>query len=435
MELDSSWHKKRNYLHFDQPLSFDKASSLVTSPDKVARHAFFPSISFPIVTSKFKRNKESGKLEKTFKTREITYFSHVDSYIYAYYTQILSVYYENRLCDLNLEDNVLAFRRLGKSNIHFALTAFEEIGRRECSAAIAQDVSNFFGTIDHLQLKKAWCNLLKTKNLPNDHYNIFKSITKYSYIDKLLLLNLLNIPLHNQRNGRHKICSINDFRNIVRSSGLINKNIGAGIPQGSPISALLSNIYLLDFDYIINEKIKKLGGKYFRYCDDILCIVHTKYKDEIETLLTSTISKFNLTINKDKTEIRLFSKNDSGMLVSDKPLQYLGFIFNGNKIFIRNAALSRYSERTKSTICVYGKSKLNKDKVRIEKGLKISSFYKKKLYKKYGYIGRRNFISYGYKAAKIMNSESIRKQLKPLWKRLNDRINRESDKIVKILNQ
>ena len=43
--------------------------------------------------------------------------------------------------------------------------------------------------------------------------------------------------------------------------------------------------------------------------------------------------------------------------------------------------------------------------------------YKRKLHRLYTYRGKRNFISYGHRAAKIMESTKIRKQLKPLWKR------------------
>ena len=48
--------------------------------------------------------------------------------------------------------------------------------------------------------------------------------------------------------------------------------------------------------------------------------------------------------------------------------------------------------------------------------------YKRKLHSLYSYRGKRNFLSYGYRAAKIMNSKSIKKQLKPLWQRFQDEI-------------
>ena len=59
---------------------------------------------------------------------------------------------------------------------------------------------------------------------------------------------------------------------------------------------------------------------------------------------------------------------------------------------------------------------------RIARGQLPRSMFLKKLYKRYSYLGRRNFISYGYRAARIMGSPSIKKQLKPHWNRLRERI-------------
>lgn len=58
-----------------------------------------------------------------------------------------------------------------------------------------------------------------------------------------------------------------------------------GIPQGTPISALLSNIYMVDFDLKAKEIIDRLGGKYYRYCDDMLFITQPENQPIIEHLL------------------------------------------------------------------------------------------------------------------------------------------------------
>ncbi|WP_318438561.1 hypothetical protein [Photobacterium leiognathi] len=50
--------------------------------------------------------------------------------------------------------------------------------------------------------------------------------------------------------------------------------------------------------------------------------------------------------------------------------------------------------------------------------------FKRKLYSRYSHLGKRNFITYGYSAAKKMNSSSIRRQLSPLFGRLNSEINK-----------
>lgn len=436
MLLECSWHKKRTYLHFDQPISIDNAKKLVTSPDKIASHPFFPSISFIIQTRKFKFNKESSKLEAVMKDRKISYSSHIDSYIYAYYSSLLSNKYEIKLKEHNLDKDILAFRRLGKSNIDFAKMAFDEIKARKSCVAIGLDISKYFDEINHLQLKKSWQFILNINSLPPDHFNIYKSITRYSEIDKTELYKLIKIPFNNPRNGRHKICSSETFRNVVRPSGIIKQNKHKkGIPQGSPISAILSNIYLIEFDSEAHKLMDIVDGKYFRYCDDILCIIPIDKKNEVVNLLLNNISKYHLEINQNKKEIRTFDTDALGNLASDKPLQYLGFLFDGQRILIRNAALSRYSERMKSSVYLYGKAKLNSDKLRLKHGLSPSKFYRNKLYKKYGYVGRRNFISYGYKAAKIMDSESIRKQLRPLWNRLLQRIEQENEKVKVLISK
>jgi ATP-dependent DNA helicase RecG len=47
---------------------------------------------------------------------------------------------------------------------------------------------------------------------------------------------------------------------------------------------------------------------------------------------------------------------------------------------------------------------------------------KKHIYRRFSYIGKRNYISYALKAAKIMNEPSINKQIKSHWKRLQAKI-------------
>lgn len=53
------------------------------------------------------------------------------------------------------------------------------------------------------------------------------------------------------------------------------------------------------------------------------------------------------------------------------------------------------------------------------------ALFKRKLYSRYTHLGKRNFITYGIRAANKMESYSIRRQLKPLFKRFNDEINKD----------
>jgi hypothetical protein len=436
MTASNDWHKKRKYLHFDSPLSQHKASLLVKSPKNVSQHSFFPLISFDVNTHKYNKDKATGELCRSIKPRHISYAAHSDSHIYSYYSKLLSEKYEKQLKESNLTDCVLAFRRFNEkmSNIEFAKIAFDEIKKRASCAAVCFDVTNFFGELNHKILKKMWSDLLGEATLPSDHYNVYKNITRYAEVDKIGLYNLLSISPSNPKKDRFRVCSIEEFRTVLRPSGIIkSNNDNKGIPQGSSISALLSNIYMLDFDRFAKEQIDSVGGHYFRYCDDILCVVPVSEKENIKTLLSSKIDEYLLELHPNKTVTRVFTKDETGALNSDKPLQYLGFLFDGQKVLLRNAALARYSERMKASVHLYGNTKLKRDKLRLEKGLPPTDFYKKKLYKKYGYVGRRNFVRYGYRAANIMESNAIKKQLRPLWKRLNERIEIEQDKIGNIL--
>lgn len=134
--------------------------------------------------------------------------------------------------------------------------------------------------------------------------------------------------------------------------------------------------------------------------------------------LKKRLKGLKVDLNNDKTEIREFTAHVSGKISCYKPLQYLGFLFDGNNIYLRSSSLSRYSDRMKRGIKLAKSTMRSKNKVRISKNLPEKDLFKEKIYARYAHVGKRNFLSYGYRAARTMNSKSIRKQLKPLWERL-----------------
>lgn len=418
------WYRRRGYLHFDLPINHKKAANLVTNPLLVSRHAFFPFISYSVESKKITKDKATGKITVEAKKRAIAYSSHVDSHVYAYYAEMLSDKYERMLNNLGLTDNVLAFRGLGKSNIDFAFEAFEQIKNMGACSVVALDLSKFFDTIDHSLLKVSWINLLGEGKLPADHFNVFKSLTRHSKVDKLKLYEQFDISINNPKNGRRRVCSIKEFRDVVRKNNLIVANKNAkGIPQGSPISALLSNIYMFDFDVEMKRYMDIHGGRYYRYCDDMLFIVPTPIRDKVEGYARRKIKDLNLSINADKTELRTFLF-DGTSLRSDRMLQYLGFVFDGENIYIRSSSLSRQSEKMKRGVRLAKNTMRKYNEIRKEKGLPERELYKRKLYSRYTHLGGRNFITYGLRAAQKMNSKTIKKQLKPLWNRFNEELDK-----------
>lgn len=422
LNTEHPWFKTRGYLHFDLPISCNQAESIVKNSVKVQRHPFYPFILNTIMSKKIRKDKVTGVIHTKIKTRPVQYASHVDSHIYSYYTHLLNIQYEETIKKLGIEDSVLAFRKLGKSNIDYANNAFNEIIKRQECTAVALDIKGFFDTLNHSILKQAWCKVINCDRLPNDHYSVFKSLTKFSSVEKDRLYTEFNISIHNPKNKNNRICEPDQFRSRVRDAGMIIVNKDHfGIPQGSPISALLSNIYMVDFDLKITNLIKKLNGSYYRYCDDILFIVPSDYKDTIIKQASDEIKKLKLEINNDKTEIRDF-KVVNGQLKSRQSLQYLGFTFDGQHKLIRSAALARYSERMKAGVRLAKLTRIKCNRTRIHKGQPPQKVYKKKLYERYSHLGQRNFVRYGFRCAAGMNSKAIKKQLKPLWRRLNEEI-------------
>lgn len=414
------WFKKRGYLHFDAPIGVKRATKLVKSPQAVSQHAFYPLLRYEVISKKLKRD-PVGKLKVESKSRPISYASHTDSQIYSYYANSLAELYENKLTTLGLSECVLAFRKLGKSNIEFARDAFVEISNQGRCSAIALDISNFFNTLDHQHLKNSWCSVLDQEKLPHDHYAIFKSLTRFSFCLRSDVYKAFEISQNNPWHGRRQICDAEQFRSVVRKSGLIMTNQeDRGIPQGTPISALLSNIYMINFDQKMLALAKAYGGSYRRYCDDMLFIVKRSYASVIETDAIRELSDLGVTINPNKTEVRHFWRY-AGTQRATAPLQYLGFIFDGQRILLRSAALAKFSGRMNKAIRLVTRTLSAQLKEN-----ESASLRKKKLYEQYSHLGHRNFIRYGLRAAETLGSKAIRRQIKPLWGRLNSKL----DKLV-----
>ena len=414
------WFRQRRYIHFDEPLSYKKANALVTNPEAVATHSFWPLIRFEVETFKLKKDLDTGALALKSKKREISYAAHSDSQILSYYCNQLSKRYEEEITHRGLHDVVLAFRPLGKNNIHFAKNAFDEIQARGDCSVVALDVTKFFDTISHYQMKCSWKNLIGVAELPKDHFAIFRAVTKSAVVDRDQLFKTLDISIHNPRANRQRLCNTADFRAKVRE--LITKNNkDKGIPQGTAISALLSNIYMLDFDTKAKAFAEKHGGKYMRYCDDMLFVMPPGMSSTTENFAESEIKLLKLDINPDKTDKCEF-KITGGQQTCNHPLQYLGFLFDGKKIIIRSAAFAKFSNRVKRGVSLAKQTMRSRNKLKAKRGADERALYLQKIYARYSHLGKRNFLRYGYRSADIMKSPAIRKQLKPLWPRLSKEI-------------
>lgn len=410
----------RGYLHFDPQISKQSAESLATNPVSVAEHSFYPFIEHSVVTQKIEKKPGGGVRLKPPKERPIANAGHGDSHILSHYADILTNLYDAAVAERGLHNEITAFRALGRRNIHFANEAFDAIKDYGPCAVLAADISDFFGSIPHRALKKSWASLLGVTLLPVDHYKVFRAVTKYATVNRSHLFRTLNInPNKPCAGGLRRLCSPKQFRKRVRGAGLLKVNrSGKGIPQGSPISAVLSNIFMLDLDTAMQAQVAAVGGLYRRYCDDILIITPTAdQREAIDTFMQNQISAMSLTVHPDKSEkVEFIRRGDRLTTVGQKPLSYLGFTFDGKNKRIRSASIARFYKKMRSGV--------KRAKALQYQAYKKSGIWqplrKRRLYQLYSYIGRRNFLSYAFDAAKIMKDDGIKRQVKAHWRRLQE---------------
>ena len=454
-EKEKISQQERKYLHFDQKTALIHAKKIVANPIEIGRHYFYPFIKNDIETKRFKKDKKTGERKFETKVRPIMYASHVDSLIYSYYNILLNKKYEQQLEGTGFQNSVLAYRKLGKSNIEFAYEVFQEIKELGECVVLAFDVSKFFDTLDHAILKKSWQGIIADDFVRNkDHQNVFNSLTRFAYVQKNDLDKEFDIKKRKDKQEKiYRYCSGKEFRERVRKKGLINANKEAkGIPQGSPISALLSNIYMLEFDKIAYQKIVvDNSGIYRRYCDDILVVCKPDVADAIEDGIVNEIkNNYHLEIQKEKTEkYQLENVKGDGVFRpintstgKKRNIQYLGFEFDGDHIFIRSSSVSRYYRRMKYRVhsAVYDAKKKGgkvfKKKLLLkntEHGVKIAENDFRELAKANPNLAEKrkfkgNFITYAKRAAGKMNEDKILTQIKPHRKNLEKTIKEKLDK-------
>lgn len=410
VEKQSDPENRSSYAHFDNRryLNDSRILKKVMNPDYIKSHGFYPLIQYKDISVKYTES-DKGKEKLPPKTRKIAYCGYLDRAIYQRYSFILNYHYNNKIDEMGIDDTPIAYRTnlKRKNNIHFAKEAFDFILNQEKSYILVGDFTGFFDSLNHEYLKKMLCKVLDVNYLQEDMYAIFKNVTRYSFWewDDLLQINRL---VHSKRatskmNQKPRIISRKQFREnshgIKTNSETNEYGTDCGIPQGTPVSAVLSNVYMLDFDRIVNNFVENLSGKYMRYSDDFIIIIPQTSKEEIIKLrefifdLIKTIDKetdksTGLAINEGKTQEFLFD----GTYIRDvknqeiRYLDYLGFIFNGKKIKVRRKAITKYYYR------MYKKAKtIRESNGFTRKGNPIS---KKKLYDTYSERGKRTFIHY-----------------------------------------
>lgn len=387
------------YAHFDLRVSLSMPSirKYVMDRTKIVTHSFYPFIHFE------KKNSRYGK-KGPKKPRELYYCSHLDRCVYQRYAFLLNYQYNIWACENNIDDVAIAYRdKLGKNNIDFAKDAFDAIRSFPQCFILVGDFTNFFDNLEHQYLKKMMCEVLGVERLPQDYFSVFKNITRFSSWDwkdivKAAGENIAERGVRKKINSKETLLTKEQFQKNKKD---IKKNIsGVGVPQGSPISAVLSNIYMIKFDKDIKRYVICKGGIYMRYSDDFIIVLPYERDAEIAdftSYIFSYVESMKGLIDLQKEKTSCYTYKDEVIYEGDQPssINYLGFLFDGKSIRIRPRAITKYYYRMRRKAHTIGRSNWTSSK-----GRRISA---KELYSIYSRNDeKQTFIDYARKAKGIL---------------------------------
>lgn len=506
VKKEKDWFKLKRYPHIGNPLlAKDRhvwIEPYITNPLKVSAHNFLPLIHKKSKVRKFRKEycEACGKLLYTVingkksvrnaskpKERELYYAGHLDALVYSYYAELLTKEYEKILSQKNLVDVVTAYRKIPveigskkhKCNIDFAVDVFKSINEypKDNFVAIAFDIKGFFDNLNHKLLREQWKTVLGIHDqpLPEDHFNIYRNITRFSYIDLVDIFQEFQNQIFVKTTAQGKptitrkrvskikylkkgnaiaFCTKDEYlakrKSLVKKQRFVKDDTGNtitkdfGIPQGSPISAVLANIYMLDFDYEINKYLESIGGIYRRYSDDMVAICPLDKKDDVIKEFANKIKNSCLTIQDKKTQIFHFERQTRILKCGqefpnginyNKNFIYLGLEFDGVDAKIKSASISGYYRKMKRTIKrgkYFSRKPLNKYSGELFKARLLKRFSYKGANRRNKYLWNAsksyfeitqhfdwgNFISYAKKAQKIKFPNKIKTQTKRHWNKL-----------------
>lgn len=491
------WFRLKRYPHVGlqlEPKDRTWVEPYVKNKEAISKHAFYPFIHRQLKVRKFRKEvchdgTRSELRKPSTKERDIFFSNHLDSNIFSYYSELLSKAYKDTVKEIGISDCVTAYRKIkldpandksrNKCNVDFANDAFQFIKHNPNKdlVAITFDIKSFFDNLNHTYLKRNWKRIIKSgSDLPPDHYNVFRNITKFSFIEEDDLFDefkeqiiveripksFKEIKIKKKNYLRNKravaYCSKENIEHI-KTKGLIkankyiyedgcNKGLRKkGIPQGSPISATLANVYMLDFDKQANDLLKSINGIYQRYSDDMVAICPIEYEEKVIDHFLKRIKDCELEIQISKTQVFHFNYdkklkrhfcNEKNLktkkLQNNTTFEYLGFQFDGYYTLIKSSSISGFYRKmkrafTRSKFCTYH----NRTKTKGE-------IFKSRLYKRFTHIGaerRRiyqrhpnksnvfflshkydwgNFITYANLAKNTIPDNKIEGQLKKHWK-------------------
>lgn len=207
--------------------------------------------------------------------------------------------------------NIASYAYIEKRGVKDAIQRMVDLYSQGNRVVLEADIKKFFDSVDRQKL-------LKEKVLPNLN-------------DKSL--DSLIISATEQEIGNLQNMSDLEFMAFERTKG--------GIPQGSSISPLLSNICLADFD----KRMLSEGFGLIRYADDfiVMCKTEEDAKNAYEVARDEIENKLGLELyplGEDKSKTRI-------ILPAREKFSFLSIQFNGKELFPTKEKVDQLYEKIK----------------------------------------------------------------------------------------
>jgi hypothetical protein len=391
-----TWFRPRGYLHLDMPVQPAFAEGL--TPSQVAAHAWSPLIHYVKSEKRYK-----VKERKTVpKERPIMFASHRDSCILSKYSAELVERLDDWYAANGLDDTVIAYRSLGRSNYHFAKRVEDFVRAHPSLTVMCFDVTGFFDNLDHKRLKERLKWVLGCDELSDDWYAVLRAVTRYRYILLEEIKKHDHLAKRLKERKRHPLATISELKAL---GAPIEKNPKTvGIPQGTPISASLSNLYMAEFDAEMQAEAAKRGALYQRYSDDILVACLPARQNVLKALVEEKLEEHGLELQTSKTDVVTLHAPASILT-----FQYLGYQLGHLDARLRLKSLSRQWRTAKRAVSKTERVGLSA----IELG-KADKIFTRKLHMRFTGASGRNFLAYAERSAETLESSGIRKQAKKL---------------------
>ena len=191
-------------------------------------------------------------------------------------------------------------------NAQQAVVAVEELLFRGHPEVVDADLADYFGSIPHAELMRSLARRIADRRV----------------------LHLIKMWLE---------CAVEETDDRGRKTRTTEaKDSKRGIPQGSPLSPLLANLYMRRF--VLGWKKlgleKSLGSRIVTYADDLVILCRRGKAEEALQRMRELMSKLKLTVNEEKTRI---------CTVPEGEFDFLGYTFG--RMYSARTGLARLGYR------------------------------------------------------------------------------------------